>query len=166
MGVAIKLWSLPLPPSVRIIDSQCPPYQALQLFLQDSNDNWYGKKKLWVAAVMRTISRRRAEGNLLELIYRKPPSPEPEREISSHPEPPKLPKGSVAKELVQEEVTAWDPSVKPELLLEFPAEEPVEDEVVDVPGKADLKKSKKSLKPKAQQNYKKWQSAGTSRSDV
>ena len=89
---------------------------------------------------MRTISRRRAEGNLLELIYRKPPSPEPEREIPSLPELPKLPKGSVAQELVKEDVTGWDPSIKPELLLEFPTEEPVEDEVVDVPGKAELEK--------------------------
>ena len=89
---------------------------------------------------MRTISRRRAEGNLLELIYRKPPSPEPEREMSSLPEQKTLPKGSVAQELVQEEVTGWDASVKPELLVEFPTEEPVEDEVVDVPSKAELKK--------------------------
>ena len=58
------------------------------------------------------------------------------------------------------------PSVKPELLVEFPTEEPVEDEVVDVPSKAELKKSKKSLKAKALQNYRKRQSAGTSRSDV
>ena len=90
--------------------------------------------------MLRTISRRRAEGTLLELIYRKPPSPEPEREMSSIPEPKKRPKGSVAQELVQEEVTGWDASVKPELLVEFPTEEPVEDEVVDVPSKAELKK--------------------------
>ena len=89
---------------------------------------------------MSTISRRWKEGNLLELIYRKPPSPEPEREIPSLPELPKLPKGSVAQELVKEDVTGWDPSIKPELLLEFPTEEPVEDEVVDVPGKAELEK--------------------------
>ena len=89
---------------------------------------------------MRTISRRRAEGNLLKLIYRKLPFPEPERETPSLPELPKLPKGSVAQELVKEDVTGWDPSIKPELLLEFPTEEPVEDEVVDVPGKAELEK--------------------------
>ena len=89
---------------------------------------------------MQTISRRRKEGTLKELIYRKPPSPEPEAAEPTLPVPNRKAKGSVAMELVQEDLTAYGSDTKPEMTLKLPTEDPVEDEVVDVPGKADLNK--------------------------
>ena len=102
MGVAIKLWSLPLPPSVRNLESQCHPYQALHNYVVGMHDQWYGRKKQWVNAVMQTISRRRKEGNLKDLIYRKPPGFDPKKAEPLCPRLAKPAKGSVAMELLQD----------------------------------------------------------------
>ena len=81
-----------------------------------------GDKTLWVRAVMDAIVRRMAEGTIYQLIYRRPPSPEPDSDIPSRPEPPIKQEESVIQLVKKEEVADTDSYMEYEGLLEFPKE--------------------------------------------
>ena len=115
---------------------------------------------------METIVRRYAEGNVLQLMYRRPPSPEPDSDIPSRPEPPKKPKGSVALQLPKAEVAVTDPYMDDEGLLEFPKEELVEEVADTDPDMADEGDTQEEMDQERERLLQEKWSSGTSRSNV
>ena len=96
------------------------------------------QKNGWTASVMRVLKRRLQEGTLRERVFRLPPVTEqPDSDIELVWRAPPV-MAERRPDPVAEYAKAYAPGTRMEELLQFPTADPVEDEIVYVPTKAEM----------------------------